>query len=29
MNWTVPMHLPKRLLDRLIGQQLGLLPPRR
>lgn len=24
-NWTVPMHLPKRLLDRLIGKQLGLL----
>ncbi len=25
-NWTIPMHLPKRLLDRLIGKQLGLLP---
>ena len=25
-NWTVPSHLPKRLLDRLIGKQLGLLP---
>ena len=25
-NWTVPMHLPKRLLDRLIGKRLGLLP---
>ncbi len=23
-NWTIPMHLPKRLLDRLIGKQLGL-----
>ena len=25
-NWTVPSHLPKRLVDRLIGKQLGLLP---
>ena len=25
-NWTIPSHLPKRLLDRLIGKQLGLLP---
>ena len=25
-NWTVPMLLPKRLLDRIIGKQLGLLP---
>ncbi len=25
-NWTVPMRLPKRVLDRLIGKQLGLLP---
>lgn len=25
-NWTIPMRLPKRLLDRLIGKQLGLLP---
>ena len=25
-NWTIPMQLPKRLLDRLIGKQLGLLP---
>ncbi len=24
-NWTVPMHLPKRVLDRLIGKQTGLL----
>lgn len=28
-NWTLPMHLPKRLLDRLIGRQLGLLPARK
>ena len=27
-NWTLPTHLPKRLLDRLIGRQLGLLPAR-
>ncbi len=25
-NWTVPMLLPKRLLDRLMGKQLGLIP---
>lgn len=25
-NWIVPMRLPKRLLDRLIGKPLGLLP---
>jgi hypothetical protein len=25
-NLTVPMHLPKRLLDRLMGKQFGLLP---
>ncbi len=25
-NWTIPMRLPKRLLDRLIAKQLGLLP---
>jgi hypothetical protein len=25
-NWTLPMHLPKRLLECLIGKQLGLLP---
>ncbi len=28
-NWTIPMLLPRRLLDRLIGKQLGLLPSRR
>ncbi len=28
-NWTVPMLLPKRLLDRLIGQQTGLLASRK
>ncbi len=27
-NWTFPMRLPKRLLDRLIGKRLGLLPSR-
>ncbi len=27
-NWTIPSHLPKRLLDRLMGKQLGLLPSR-
>ncbi len=27
-NWTLPMLLPKRLLDRLIGKQTGLLPER-
>lgn len=27
-NWTAPSHLPKRLIDRLIGKQLGLLPTR-
>ena len=25
-NWTIPMLLPKRIVDRLIGKQLGLLP---
>jgi hypothetical protein len=25
-NWTLPMDLPKRLLECLIGKQLGLLP---
>ena len=25
-NWTIPTHLPKRLLDRLIAKQFGLLP---
>ncbi len=25
-NWTIPMQLPKRLLDRLMGKQFGLLP---
>lgn len=25
-NWTLPMMIPKRILDRLIGKQLGLLP---
>jgi hypothetical protein len=25
-NWTLPMHLPKRLLECLIGKQLGVLP---
>jgi NAD(P)-dependent dehydrogenase (short-subunit alcohol dehydrogenase family) len=25
-NWTIPSHLPKRLLDRLIGKRIGLLP---
>ncbi len=29
INWTLPMHLPKRLLDRLIGRQLGLLPAKK
>lgn len=28
-NWTLPMRLPKRVLDRLIGQRLGLLPARK
>ena len=27
-NWTVPMALPKRWLDRMIGKQTGLLPKR-
>ena len=27
-NWTVPMALPKRVLDRLIGKQSGLLKAR-
>ncbi len=27
-NWTVPMALPKRWLDRMIGKQSGLLPKR-
>jgi NAD(P)-dependent dehydrogenase (short-subunit alcohol dehydrogenase family) len=26
-NWTIPMLLPTRWLDRLIGKQFGLLPP--
>ncbi len=25
-NWTLPMRLPKRLIDRIIGKRLGLLP---
>ncbi len=28
-NWTIPSLLPKRLLDRLIAKQLGLLPSRK
>jgi len=28
-NWTIPMMLPKRTVDRVIGKQLGLLPSRR
>jgi len=28
-NWTIPMMLPKRTVDRVIGKQLGLLPPGR
>lgn len=28
-NWTIPMQLPKRLIDRVIGKQLGLLPARK
>jgi len=28
-NWTLPMRLPKRVLDRLIGRRLGLLPARK
>ncbi|MBL6752475.1 MAG: SDR family oxidoreductase [Nevskia sp.] len=28
-NWTIPMLLPKRTIDRAIGKQLGLLAPRR
>lgn len=27
-NWTVPMMLPKRTVDRVIGKQLGLVPAR-
>ena len=27
-NWTIPMMLPKRTVDRVIGKQLGLLPSR-
>jgi NAD(P)-dependent dehydrogenase (short-subunit alcohol dehydrogenase family) len=27
-NWTIPMLLPKRTVDRVIGKQLGLLPAR-
>lgn len=27
-EWTIPTRLPKRLLDRLIGKQVGLLPTR-
>jgi NAD(P)-dependent dehydrogenase (short-subunit alcohol dehydrogenase family) len=26
-NWTLPQLLPKRVLDRLVGKQFGLLPP--
>ena len=28
-NWTIPMMLPKRTVDRVIGKQFGLLPSRR
>ncbi|MGR1220222.1 SDR family NAD(P)-dependent oxidoreductase [Metapseudomonas otitidis] len=27
MNWTLPRLLPRRVVDRMIGRQLGLLPP--
>jgi hypothetical protein len=27
MNWTLPLLLPARVVDRLIGRQVGLLPP--